>query len=86
MYILTDTCVLDLKAEIAISYSYFQKDDGQRDNFDFFIDHGIGGLRRYPLLQNTDVVIIVSGSECSPCSKLPIYDERHRCFLVQFRL
>ena len=73
-----DTCVQEAKADVAISYSYHEKDDVQRMNFDFFVEHGIGDLRRFPLLRNTDVVVIVSGEECGPCSKLPVYNERHR--------
>ena len=65
-------------SDIAISYSYFQKDVVQKENFDFFITYGIGESQRYPLLQNTEVVIVVNGKKCAPCAMLPIYTERHR--------
>ena len=65
--------------DVAILYSYFEKDSTQRENFAFFITHGIGSSQQYPLLRNTEVVIVNSGHMCSPCAGLPVYNEQHRC-------
>ena len=63
---------------VAISYSYYEKDNVQKENFAFFLTHGIGSLQRYPLLRSTEVVVINNGYKCSPCAGLPIYSEQHR--------
>ena len=67
--------------DVAILYSYFEKDSTQKENFAFFITHGIGSSQQYPLLRNTEIVV-VSGYMCSPCSSLPIYNEQHRCCII----
>ena len=64
--------------DVAISYSYFEKDDAQKVNFAFFLTHGIGSLQTYPLLRKTEVVIVNNGYKCSPCTGLPIFNEQHR--------
>ena len=64
--------------DVAILYSYFEKDDTQKENFAFFLTHGIGSLQTYPLLRKTEVVVVNNGYMCSPCTGLPIYNEKHR--------
>ena len=52
-----------------ISYSYYEKDGGQRDNFDFFLLTGMGiGKQGARLPLATDFSIVVSGHHCAPCS------------------
>ena len=65
---------------VAILYSYFEKDSTQKENFAFFITHGIGGSQQYPLLR--EVVVVNSGHMCTPCAGLPIYNEQHRCCIT----
>ena len=50
----------------------------QKENFAFFLTHGIGSAQQYPLLRNTEVVVINNGFMCSPCAGLHIYNEQHR--------
>jgi len=66
------------QSEVAISYSYFEKDEIQRANFQFFIESGVGGRETYPLLADTELVVVNNGAKCSPCPLLPIYSDRHR--------
>ena len=66
-------------SQVAISYSYFEKDSTQLSNFDFFLSHGIGSLQQYPLLRKTEVVVVNNGYKCTPCNGMPIYNEQHRC-------
>lgn len=60
--------------QVLVSYSYFEKDEGQRENFEYFILEGLGlnGVRtRMPAA--TDFSIVVNGDECSPCTALSPY-------------
>ena len=54
-----------------MSYSYFEKDDGQMQNFEFFILEGLGinGISR-KMPAATDFSIVVNGDECRPCTAL----------------
>lgn len=57
-----------LKGQVLVSYSYYEKDKGQRDNFDFFIMAGMGiGEKGAVLPQATDFNIVISGDRCGPC-------------------
>ena len=54
-----------------MSYSYYEKDKGQKENLEYFILEGLGinGMRtRLPAA--TDFSIVVNGDECSPCAAL----------------
>ena len=57
-----------------VSYSYYEKDDGQRQNFEYFILEGLGlnGMRT-KMPAATDFSIVVNGDECSPCTALSPY-------------
>ena len=57
--------------QVLVSYSFFEKDEGQRQNFEYFIMEGLGlsGMRiRMPTA--TDFSIVVNGDECTPCAAL----------------
>ena len=61
----------DLPFQVLVSYSYFEKDEGQKENLEYFILEGLGinGMRtRLPAA--TDFSIVVNGDECSPCAAL----------------
>lgn len=54
-----------------ISYSYYEKDSGQKENFEFFISAGMGVRgSAVQLPAGTDFSIVVSGDKCTPCSTL----------------
>ncbi len=60
--------------QVLVSYSYFEKDEGQRENFEYFILEGLGlnGVHtRIPAA--TDFSIVVNGDDCSPCTALSPY-------------
>ena len=60
--------------QVLVSYSYFEKDEGQRENFEYFILEGLGlsgANSRMPAA--TDFSIVVNGDECSPCTALSPY-------------
>ena len=62
-----------------VSYSYYEKDNGQKENFDFFILAGIGvhgTAAELPLA--TDFSIVVSGDRCTPCSALDALVQERR--------
>ena len=57
--------------QVLVSYSYFEKDEGQMQNFEYFILTAMGthGERnRLPVA--TDFSIVVNGDSCSPCATL----------------
>lgn len=57
--------------QVLVSYSFFEKDPGQRDNFEYFIMEGIGihnGCQNIP--QGIQFSVVISGDLCSPCSLL----------------
>lgn len=59
------------ESKVLVSYSYFEKDPIQRDNFDYFITMGMGvESRLLPALHNVDFTVVISGDKCSPCSRL----------------
>ncbi|PSC69296.1 hypothetical protein C2E20_7243 [Micractinium conductrix] len=61
---------------VLVSYSYFEKDPIQRDNFDYFITVGMGLDNRYGGPANADFVVVVNGKVCRPCSRLyPLLQE-----------
>ncbi|PRW33169.1 hypothetical protein C2E21_7839 [Chlorella sorokiniana] len=61
---------------VLVSYSYFEKDSIQRDNFDFFITMGMGLANRLGGPAATDFVVVVNGAVCRPCSRLyPLMQE-----------
>ena len=54
--------------QVLVSYSYFEKDDGQRDNLKYFMSAGMGIRESHATLPaETDFVITISGDACSPC-------------------
>jgi len=56
---------------VLVSYSYFEKDEGQMQNFDYFILSAMGihdERNRMPVA--TDFSIVVNGDNCSPCATL----------------
>mmetsp|Transcript_9637 Transcript_9637/g.29023 ORF Transcript_9637/g.29023 Transcript_9637/m.29023 type:complete len:449 (-) Transcript_9637:755-2101(-) len=55
---------------VLVSYSYFEKDDIQRTNFEFFMAVGMGMDSSFTRPHNTDFTVVVSGDECAPCQKL----------------
>ncbi|KAL4421190.1 hypothetical protein ABPG77_010065 [Micractinium sp. CCAP 211/92] len=55
---------------VLVSYSFFEKDAVQRDNFDFFITIGMGVDNRFGGPANTDFVVVVNGKVCRPCARL----------------
>ena len=60
-----------LLMQVLVSYSYFEKDEGQMQNFEFFILSAIGihgGRDKMPVA--TDFSIVVNGDSCSPCATL----------------
>ena len=57
-----------------VSYSYYEKDEGQRQNFEYFILEGLGlNNMRTKMPAATDFSIVVNGDECSPCTALSPY-------------
>ena len=57
--------------QVLVSYSYFEKDAGQRDNFGFFILAGMGiSAAGHDMPLETDFSIVISGHHCAPCGVL----------------
>ena len=59
-----------------MSYSFFEKDQGQLQNLEFFITAGMGieqGQSSLP--EGTDFSIVVNGDKCSPCIALSSHVE-----------
>ena len=57
-----------------MSYSYFEKDKGQLQNFQFFIAAGMGihgQLISLPVA--TDFSVVVNGGLCTPCKALRLH-------------
>jgi len=50
-----------------VSYSYFESDAVQRDNFALWLKVGWGWNSTFERPHHSTAVIIVSGSECTPC-------------------
>ena len=54
-----------------VSYSFFEKDRGQLQNFEFFIAAGMGIEKSHTSMPRaTDFSIVVNGDECSACGAL----------------
>lgn len=61
-----------VSSTVLVSYSYFQKDEIQRQNFEFFMAVGMGmsmssGFQRP---NSTDFVLVINGDVCSPCTAI----------------
>ena len=66
----TDAIMLQ-QPQVLVSYSYYEKDIGQKENFEFFILAGMGVRETGAHLPAaTDFSIVVSGDRCTPCSAL----------------
>jgi hypothetical protein len=57
-------------APVLVSYSYFEKDEVQKANFEFFLAVGMGLSPGFDRPGHTDFVIVISGETCTPCQKL----------------
>lgn len=55
---------------VLVSYSYFEKDEIQKENMDFFLTVGLGFEKGARPVLNTDFIIVVSGEACTPCDAL----------------
>lgn len=55
---------------VLVSYSYFEKDDIQRKDFEFFISVGMGIQSTFRPPPMTDFSIVVNGDVCDPCETL----------------
>ena len=55
-----------------VSYSFYEKDDGQRRNLEYFITAGMNVFKgRQPVLPTrTAFSIVISGELCTPCAAL----------------
>ena len=54
-----------------VSYSYYEKDEGQKENLEYFILEGVGiNGEQVSMPAATDFSIVVNGAHCSPCSAL----------------
>ncbi len=60
----------DSPDSILVSYSYFEKDKIQEDNFRFFLSVGMGIDSIYQAPKNTKFVLVQNGPHCAPCSML----------------
>ena len=58
--------------QVLVSYSFYEKDEGQRRNFEYFITAGMNVLngRQSALPAGVDFGIIISGHLCTPCTAL----------------
>ena len=58
--------------QLLVSYSFYEKDEGQRRNFEYFITAGMKVLngRQSALPAGVDFGIIISGHLCTPCAAL----------------
>jgi len=57
--------------QVLVSYSYFEKDEGQRENFKYFLLAGMGiHGNDVTLPKAADFVIVISGKACTPCDAL----------------
>ena len=66
---------------VLVSYSYFQKDDVQKKNFEFFIAIGMGVSSGFKPPNYTDFVLVINGAVCDPCTALLPYmdvDSRYK--------
>jgi hypothetical protein len=59
-----------VSSRVLVSYSYFQKDEIQRQNFEFFMDVGMGVSSGFQPPNYTDFVIVINGAVCDPCYAL----------------
>ena len=57
--------------QVLVSYSYYEKDEGQKGNLEYFLLEGLGinGIGT-KLPAATDFSIVVNGDMCSPCAAL----------------
>ena len=53
---------------VLVSYSYFEKDKIQEDNFRFFLTVGVGIESLYEAPEHADFVVVQNGPQCTPCS------------------
>ena len=68
-------------SSVLVSYSYYQKDDIQRSNFEFFMAVGMGISSGFHPPNNTEFVLVINGDVCDPCTKLLPYlgkDNRYK--------
>ena len=58
--------------QVLVSYSFYEKDEGQRRNFEYFITAGMNvrNGKQSALPAEVDFGIIVSGHLCTPCAAL----------------
>jgi len=57
--------------QVLVSYSYFEKDEGQRENLKYFLLAGMGIHRNdVTLPKAADFVMVISGKACTPCDAL----------------
>ena len=71
--------VPDIPSSVLVSYSFFQKDEIQRQNFEFFMAVGMGISSGFPPPNSTEFVLVISGDVCDPCTKLlPYLEEDNR--------
>ena len=69
---MTDHCL-----QVLVSYSYFEKDEGQRENLKYFLLAGMGiHDNDFTLPTAADFVVVISGKTCSPCDVLHSHVER----------
>ena len=62
-------------SSVLVSYSFFQKDNIQRQNFEFFMAVGMGISSGFHPPNNTEFVLVINGDVCDPCNKLSPYLE-----------
>ena len=73
--------VPDIPSSVLVSYSFFQKDEIQTQNFEFFIAVGMGISSGFQPPNSTDFVLVINGGVCDPCTELLPYldeDSRHK--------
>ena len=70
--------VPDIPNRVLVSYSYFQKDEIQRQNFDFFLAVGMGISAKFHAPNHTEFVLVINGDVCDPCAKLLPYLEEDK--------
>ncbi len=60
-----------LLLQILVSYSYYEKAEGQKENIEYFIMEGMGiHMEHIALPEGTDFSIVINGDDCSPCTAL----------------
>ena len=68
--------------QVLVSYSYYEKDVGQRENFRFFISAGMGiRANGHDMPIATDFSIVISGAYCAPCDLFRGLVQEQRCLI-----